>query len=348
MIDIKQNISLASYTTLRVGGSAEYFAVAKSEEDLRMLFREAQRRAQTVTIIGGGSNVLIADEGLRGLVVKNEIGGVSYEERENEILVIAGAGVEWDNLVEETVARGLWGMENLSAIPGTVGATPVQNVGAYGVEVAELIRSVRVYDVVNDLFREMTREECRFGYRDSVFKTEAGKRLVVVAVTYILTKVPQPRLKYKDLAERFSGADVKVAEQSSATLTSADVRKAVIDIRRKKFPDINSVGTAGSFFKNPVVSEAEGFALRLAYPELPLYTQPDGRVKVSLGFILDKICGLRGWREGDVGLYENQALVLVNYENASAKNISDFAKNVSDKVFSKTKINIEPEVNFLF
>ncbi len=151
---------------------------------------------------------------------------------------------------------------------------------------------------------------------------------------------------YKDLAERFGG--IRPSEQSSFVPTVAEIREAVIDIRKKKFPDVTVVGTAGSFFKNPIVSEKEGEVLHLAYPELPLYPQSDGRVKVSLGFVLDKICGLRGWRDGSVGLYENQALVLVNYENASAKNISEFAEKVAEKVFSKTKIVIEPEVNFLF
>lgn len=331
---------------MKVGGLAEYFAVAKKEADLPVFLNFAKEHELPVVIIGGGSNVLISDAGLKGLVIKNEIGGISYEEIGDDVLVTAGAGVWWDDLVAETVFKGLWGMENLSSIPGTVGATPIQNVGAYGVEVAELIQSVRVYDSAEDTFKIMTSTDCQFGYRDSVFKTKEGKRFVVVGVTYVLSKTAKPRLEYKDLAERFGSIDI--SKQSSSASILADIRESVIDIRKKKFPDTTVVGTAGSFFKNPIVSEAEAEALRLAYPELPLYPQSDGRVKVSLGFILDKICGLRGWREGSVGLYENQALVLVNYENASAKNISDFAKEVTEKVFAKTKIVIEPEVNFLF
>lgn len=346
MSNIKEEVSLAPYTTMNVGGPAEFFAVAKNEEDIRAFFIEAKERSLPVTIIGGGSNVLINDEGLKGLVIKNEIEGISYEEIGDDVLVTAGAGVWWDDLVKETVVKGLWGMENLSSIPGTVGATPIQNVGAYGIEVAELIHGVRVYDSLEDAFKIMTSEECCFGYRDSIFKTKEGKRFVVVGVTYVLSKTAKPRLEYKDLAERFSGAGASV--QVSFTPTPADIREAVIEIRKKKFPDIKAVGTAGSFFKNPIVSKEEGDTLHLLYPELPLYPQSNGRVKVSLGFILDKICGLRGYREGSVGLYDNQALVLVNYENASAKDIADFAKKVSEKVFAKTKIVIEPEVNFLF
>lgn len=342
-MEIKENVSLAPYTTFKVGGPAKFFAIAKSEEDIQALFSFAKQRALPMVVFGGGSNVLINDEGLEGLVIKNEIEGVSYEEVGEDVLVTAGAGVWWDDLVKETVAKGLWGMENLSSIPGTVGATPIQNVGAYGVEVAELIQSVRVYDTVEDLFTVMTKDECQFGYRDSFFKTKEGKQFVVTGVTYALSKIARPRLEYKDLAERFAGE-----EGSSLPLSLADIRAAVIDIRKKKFPDVSLVGTAGSFFKNPIVSEAEAKVLRQAYPELPLYPQSDGRVKVSLGFILDKICNLRGYREGSVGLYENQALVLVNYEDATAKNISDFAKKVADEVFSKTKVVIEPEVNFLF
>ena len=339
-------IPLAPYTTMKVGGPAEFFAVVEDEEDLRASLSFAKEKELPVVILGGGSNVLISDEGLKGLVIKNEIEGISYKEIGDELLVTAGAGVWWDDLVKETVMKGLWGMENLSSIPGTVGATPIQNVGAYGVEVAELIRGVRVYDSVEEVFKVMTPLECQFGYRDSIFKTKKGKRFVVVEVTYVLSKIAKPRLEYKDLAERFGG--IGPSEQSSFVPTAAEIREAVIDIRKKKFPDVTVVGTAGSFFKNPIVSEAESEALRLAYPELPMYPQSDGRVKVSLGFILDKICGLRGSREGSVGLYENQALVLVNYENASAKNISDFAKKVADEVFVKTKVVIEPEVNFLF
>lgn len=347
-MEIKENVSLAPYTTFKVGGPAEFFVVVKSEEDLSASLSEARERSLPVTIIGGGSNVLISDEGLKGMVIKNEIKGVAYEEIGGDILVTAGGGMWWDDLVEETVSKDLWGMENLSSIPGTVGATPVQNVGAYGVEVSELIRSVRVCDIVSGSFKVMSPNDCRFGYRDSIFKTEEGKRFVVVGVTYALSRVSMPRLEYKDLAERFSKAGVGAQERSPFAPTPADIRAAVIDIRKKKFPDLKVVGTAGSFFKNPIVSKDEAAALHLLYPELPTYPQSDGRVKVSLGFVLDKICGLRGWRDGGVGLYENQALVLVNYENASAKNISDFAEKVAEKVFSKTKIKIEPEVNFLF
>ncbi|MEX2341285.1 MAG: FAD-binding protein, partial [Candidatus Paceibacterota bacterium] len=168
-------------------------------------FPYQKKRSLSVTVLGGGSNVLISDDGLKGLVIKNEIGGISYVEKEEEVVVTSGAGVWWDDLVQETVAKGLWGMENLSAIPGTVGASPIQNVGAYGVEVSELITEVRVYDMLKDLFIPMTPKECQFGYRDSIFKTEEGKRFVVVGVTYNLSKVAKPRLEYKDLMERFGG-----------------------------------------------------------------------------------------------------------------------------------------------
>lgn len=332
----KKDVSLAPYTTLKVGGKAKYFVVVKNEEELKETCSEARRLDLPVLVLGGGSNLLISDEGIGAVVIKNEIGGILYQELKDEVLVTAGGGVIWDDLVSDTVGHNLWGLENLSAIPGTVGATPIQNVGAYGVEVGELIESVRVYDMDSANFVTLSATDCHFAYRDSFFKTSVGRRHIIVSVTYRLSKEPRPRLLYKDLAEYF---------RSKANPLLLEVRQAIINTRSGKFPDWTKVGTAGSFFKNPIVGKEKMNELVKEYPALPVFVQEDGSAKISLGHVLDKICGLRGLREGNVGLYEKQALILVNYGDASAEEIKDFAQKISDAVFQKTKIRIEQEVN---
>lgn len=333
---IQLNVPLGTYTTLRIGGPAEYFVMVHSEDELKEAVAWAKAHTRPITVLGEGSNVLIADEGIKGLVIKNEIGGISTKETEDKVHVTAGAGVHWDELVADTVARGLWGFENLSGIPGTAGATPVQNVGAYGVEVSERIAVVRVYDIQTETCKELTLAECMFAYRDSVFKHEEGKRYIVVAVTYVLHRQPSPNLTYKDLSEYFS--------ERKPTLEN--IRRAVIEIRKGKFPDLRKVGTAGSFFKNPVISRAKFEELRARYATLPGFDTKDG-VKIPLGYVLDRVLGLRGMQEGDVGTYEHQALVLVNHGNASAREVEAFAGNIERKVFEATGIRIEREVRSL-
>ncbi len=337
MLNIKENISLRPYNTFKLGGEAEFFVVIKSEEELLTALSEAQSRQQPVTILGGGSNIIVPDTGIKGLVIKNEIGGIEYREEGDRVFVTVGSGVVWDDLVSETVSRNLWGMENLSSIPGTVGATPIQNVGAYGVEVSDLISELKVYDKEKKEFKIMSLIECEFSYRDSFFKTEAGKNFIIISVTFILSKVSSPKLDYKDLQEKFSGQNPSVSE----------VRDAVVEIRKNKFPNLKEVGTAGSFFKNPIISGAEYSELLAKYPNLPGFIQPSGEVKVSLGWILDKVCNLKGFQKGSVATYKNQSLVLVNYGDATTEELLNFAKEISDLVFEKTKIRIEIEPNIL-
>ncbi len=342
---IRAQVPLTPYTTFHIGGPAEYFATVDSVSGLREAVVWAHGQQLPVTVLGGGSNVLIADEGIRGLVVKNEIGGVTFREGGAAVEVTAGAGVLWDQLVEETVLRGLWGFENLSCIPGSVGATPIQNVGAYGVEVAEHIVSVEAYNIARDAVVHLTPSECRFGYRDSLFKQPEGKNLIVVAVRYALSTDPAPRLHYRDLAEW--------NRTREAPLTLAEIRAAVCAIRARKFPDWLVVGTAGSFFKNPIISKEHFEELQERYPDLPGHvvreeegqSQQTGRVKVSLGWILDRVLALRGYREGNVGTYEGQALVLVNYGGATAREVSAFADALAEKVRTATGIEVVREVS---
>ncbi|PIR84928.1 hypothetical protein COU16_00205 [Candidatus Kaiserbacteria bacterium CG10_big_fil_rev_8_21_14_0_10_47_16] len=336
-MEIQKDVSLAAYTTFHIGGPADFFVSVASGDELQEAYQYGRGHDLPVRILGGGSNVLIPDEGIRGLVIHIGILGTHYSEEGDDVLVTAGAGVVWDELVADTVTRGLWGLENLSAIPGTVGATPVQNVGAYGAEVADSIVSVRAYDTTTDTFIELTNNECQFGYRDSLFKTNDGKRYIVVSCTYRVSKNEQPKLSYKDLAETFG----------DHAPTVEDVREAVVRIRAGKFPDWNIYGTAGSFFKNPIISREVFTKLQTTYPDIPSFEAPDGMVKIPLGYVLDAVLAFKGVREGSVGTYEKQALVIVNYGDASFADVDAFAKIIEQKVFEATGIMIEREVRVL-
>jgi len=335
---ILENVSLALYTTFKAGGVARYFIPVTTPDELRAAVDFATTKQLPLFVLGGGSNVLVSDAGYDGVVVYMQVRGVSYTDvSETQVEVTAAAGEVFDDLIAETTKRGIWGLENLSAIPGTVGATPVQNVGAYGVEVADSIVSVTVMNRLTGGIEVLTNAECHFGYRDSCFKHERGATYIITAVTFLLSRVPQPQLSYADLA----------LLEAHEELTPDIIRAAVTDIRAAKFPDWTVVGTAGSFFKNPIIINEEADRLHARYPELPLYPTADGQVKVSLGIILDKICGLRGYTKGTVGLYEKQALVLVAAVGTTTKEILAFADEIRERVYEKTQLVIEHEVNLL-
>lgn len=337
---IEENKSLKEYTTFRIGGSARFFCIVKSEKDLEEAVFFAKERKVPFFILGGGSNILISDEGFSGLVIKMEMKGLDFLPDENgNMKVTVKAGEDWDEFVEECVKRGLYGVENLSYIPGTVGATPVQNIGAYGSEVKDTIDFVRVFDTKEGKYRDMPNVDCHFSYRNSIFKKEK-RRFIITAVVFVLKKDGSTNISYKDLKEYF-------AKKGIANPNLSEVRDAVIEIRKNKLPDIKEFGTAGSFFKNPFVCLEHAHALKAEYPDMPVYPVNDEVVKVSLGWVLDHICKYKGVAKGDVGTYKNQALVIVNNGNATACDIRDFADGVSKVVKEKTGIEIEPEVEYV-
>lgn len=334
MLHIQKNVSLAQYTTFCIGGPAEYFVEVDSKETLREAIAWAQHRGHVITVLGGGSNVLVSDDGIAGLVIKNSVTGITYDEESDTVRATVGAGVAWDDFVQQTVEKKLWGIENLSGIPGSVGATPIQNVGAYGVEVGNVIQAIEVFDTTTGTFTMLTPLQCSFAYRHSMFKETAGKKYIVAAVTFCLHKNGTPNLSYADL-ENYFGTN---------TPTLSQIRTAVLEIRARKFPDLTKVGTAGSFFKNPILPNAQFDALKKKFPRVSHFPVSATEVKVSLGWILDNVCGLKGYTEGNVSTYRNQALVVVNNGNASAKEITAFAQTISEKVFEKTRIRVEWEV----
>lgn len=336
-IHVREQVPLSQYTTLKVGGVADYLVEVKDIAALRaaLVFAKEHTDVQPL-ILGGGSNVLVSEEGYRGLVIIVDLKGRQYREEGNVCFLELQAGEILDDVVAETCERGLWGLENLSSIPGSVGATPVQNVGAYGVEVATLITAVHAINLETHEEKMFSNNECDFSYRDSFFKTKEGKCWIITAVVFKLSNIPTPQLQYADLAPL----------REEKVVTPQIVREAIQAIRSKKFPDWKVVGTAGSFFKNPIIEESHFNELKQRYPELVGHAH-NGSVKVSLGWILDKVCGLKGYCEGNVCLFEKQALVLVTKSEATATDIKNFTKSIQEKVFAATKIKIETEVLFV-
>lgn len=332
---MKQSVILADYTTFKVGGPAAELIEVTSTTELQSVVQETKRRGVPFRVLGGGSNVLVPDAGLSGVTIVNRLRGWTESEDTQSVAVTIGAGEILDKMIETCVEKGYWGLENLSHIPGSVGATPVQNVGAYGVEVANVISSVSVYDTQANTFIELDTTACDFGYRTSLFKQVKGEKYIVTAVTFALSRTPKPILSYRDLGEFF-------ATESEPTLGA--IREAVIAIRAKKFPNWHEVGTAGSFFKNPIISQKDFTRLKQTYPEMPGYEVSPTEVKIPLGWILDSVCNLRGFTMGNVATYQGQALVVVTNGKATATEIKNFADHVAQIVFDKTHIAIEWEV----
>lgn len=341
----ERNVPLAQFTTFKIGGQARFFCHVTTEDDLVEALKFAKKERLRVFILGGGSNVLISDKGFPGLVVKIELKGVQYTKDDKKdsghVLVTAAAGEMWDELVGATVERGLYGLENLSAIPGTVGAAPVQNIGAYGAEVSSVIDSVRVLNRKTLRVSFLAGKDCQFEYRDSVFKKYRHK-YVITAVVLRLAKEAQVNVKYKDVSEYFRDNGSK-----GATPTLSEVRDAVIAIRWGKLPDWKLWGTAGSFFKNPLVSAKKWKSLKKQYPKLPGFPEADGRVKVALGWILDNVCDVKGLCREGACVYEKQALVIVSEPGSTAAEVVSLAQELMKRVKKETGISITGEVEWV-
>lgn len=330
---IEERIPLATLTTLHTGGEARAVAYVCSEEELLEALEYAHNNQLSYYVLGEGSNVLPNDEGYDGLIIRMCIQGIEYKEQEDVVLVEAGAGVSWDALVTEVTHKGLWGFENLAGIPGTVGATPVQNIGAYGADISQTLVSVRAYDAQERAWKAFSREACALGYRDSRFKHEP--HLIITRVTFALSTVPAPRITYGDL--------LVAQERGDDLSTPSRIADTVRLIRSKKFPDRTIYGTAGSFFKNPVLSKETYAALAVAYGVVPQFPHPDG-IKIPLAFILDRVLSLRGFRIGNASLYGAQPLVLVLDPGGKAEEVDMLAREVEARVKEKTDISIEREV----
>ncbi len=339
-MQLEEQVPLAPLTTFQIGGSARFVARVSNVILLMEAVRYAQEKKIPYFVLGGGSNVLVADEGFPGLVLKIEIKGMSFFDRGNFVEAVVGAGESWDGFVQTAVAQGLFGVENLSGIPGSVGAAPIQNIGAYGAEAADVITEVAAVDTLSGERMLLSREKCAFAYRNSFFKTDAGRHLVVTHVHFRLEKMSSVKVAYHDL-QRYFG-EIVAADSPSLE----DVREAVLQIRSRKFPSMRTAGTAGSFFKNPIVSEQELEKLLLQFPELPHFPMGGNRTKIALGWLLEQL-GWKGFRVGDAGVFEHHALVLTNFGGASARDVKNLSALITQNVFERVGINIQPEIIFV-
>ena len=288
-------------------------------------------------VLGGGNNILFTGR-YCGTLIKPVGKNITILEEDNSSLLLeADAGVEWDDMVAWCVERNLWGAENLSLIPGSVGASPVQNIGAYGAEAKDIIERVHYFDTTEMESRTLTNRECHFAYRESIFKNKLRRHAIITSVEFRLSKIPTPNLGYGDLIH-------EVKSRGEASLQN--IRDAVCSIRRSKLPDTALLGNAGSFFKNPIVDIATADGLKAQYPNMPTYPLSEQRCKIAAGWLIDQ-AGMKGYRQGSVGVHERQALVLVNFGHATGNEVIALAEHVMQRVFDKFGIRIEPEVNIL-
>ena len=336
MIRYYENIEITSRNSFHVRQVARRLVEFDRAEELPELF--AKYGADSWYVLSGGNNILFTQDVDALLVTPCDDRIEVVGEEGDKVRVKVGAGVEWDDLVAWAVERELWGIENLSLIPGKAGAAPVQNIGAYGVEAKDVIRNVEMYFVEGGNFVTLAAEHCAFGYRESVFKHSLKGRVVITAIEIELSKVANPRLGYGDVVR-------EVEARGGATL--ANIRDAICSIRRSKLPDTSVLGNAGSFFKNPIVDSEVAERLRTEFADMPSYpAQEEGKVKLAAGWLIDK-AGMKGAKEGNVGVHERQALVLVNLGGATGGEVIAFAEKVVATVKEKFGIEISPEVNVL-
>jgi UDP-N-acetylmuramate dehydrogenase len=337
-LNIEENKDLKPYNTFGIEATASYFCEIHSIEELQALFREDKFSAMPLLILGGGSNVLFTRDP-EGLVVLNKIKGTAVlKEDEQEVLVKVGGGFSWHEFVLYTITRGWGGLENLSLIPGTTGAAPMQNIGAYGVEIKDTFLSLEAVNRTDGSLRTFKADECQFGYRSSVFKTTERDKWVIASVTFRLSKKPQFNTSYGAIQDTLN-------QRGISELSLQAISDAVVYIRQSKLPDPKLIGNAGSFFKNPVIEEAQFNRLKEHYPVIPSYPQEDG-IKVPAGWLIEQ-CGWKGYRRGQVGVHDKQALVLVNHGGAKGIELKQLSEDIQASVKEKFGIELEAEVNFI-
>ena len=330
---IQRNVSLRSFNTFGVDANAALFARVGSLEDMQQVLADRRVVAAPLLVLGGGSNVLFTQD-FDGCVLKIEIPGMQRDDDGSRWLVQVGAGENWHAIVDRLLDENVSGLENLALIPGSVGAAPIQNIGAYGVELAERFHCLQVWDSAAQALRTLTADDCGFGYRDSVFKHQSELGLIV-NVTLALPRQWTPVVGYADVQN-------ELRDRNVAQPRPRDVFDAVVAIRRRKLPDPAQVGNAGSFFKNPVISRQQRSALIERHPSLVSYDIGGGRYKLAAGWLIDA-CGLKGTVRGRVAVYEKQALVLVNLGGATGSEILALAREVQEAVRARFDIELEPE-----
>ncbi|WP_214072299.1 UDP-N-acetylmuramate dehydrogenase [Mucilaginibacter sp. dw_454] len=338
MLQIQQNVSLINFNTFGVDVNARYFVEINHPEDLAELFMDPQWQQIERLVIGGGSNMLLIKD-FEGLAIHMNIRGIEHRINHQEVFVEAGAGEVWNDLVNYCVQRGFAGMENLSLIPGSVGASPIQNIGAYGVELKDVFSSCKAFEIATGNFRTFSKVDCGFGYRESVFKSELAGQYIIVSVKFDLSLTPNLNLKYGAIEQ-----ELEVRGITNPTIK--DVSRVVSHIRVAKLPDPSTIGNAGSFFKNPVITTAQFAPIQQQHPDIINYPAGDGLVKLAAGWLIEQ-CGWKGKVVGNTGTWKNQALVLVNHGGATGQEVYNFSSQIIDSVYTKFGVNLQREVNII-
>ena len=335
-LQVQPQVSLKPFNTFGVDVRAQLFAEAHSDADVHEALAYATSHDVPLLVIGGGSNLLLTAD-IPALVLRMATRGIRViSDDGNRVVIEAEAGEPWHPFVQHTLAQGFSGLENLSLIPGTVGAAPMQNIGAYGVEIKDVFAGLTALDRQTGELRDFSLEECRFAYRDSVFKQQPG-RWLILRVRFALNRVAHLHLEYGPVRQRLT-------EQGIEQPTPTDVSRAICSIRSEKLPDPAVLGNAGSFFKNPLVSAAVVAQIKAQHPDLVAYAQPDGQMKLAAGWLIER-AGWKGFREADAGVHKLQALVLVNYGAATGLQLLDLAQRIQKDIAERFNVELEMEPN---
>ena len=334
------NINLRPYNSFGFDAVAKQFVEINAVSDLQTLIKSGAFQQQKTLILSGGNNILFQKEVFDGLVIYINTKGIEIlKDGGNEVVVRAQAGEDWPDFVKQMVAKGLHGVENLAHIPGKVGAAPVQNIGAYGMELKDSFAQCEAMDLVTGETKVFAKEECRFGYRESIFKGELKGQYVITSVDFLLKKDAPLHLEYGNIK-------AYLEEKGISHPTLQQLHDAICAIRDAKLPDVKKIGSAGSFFKNPVIERAQFETLLKEYPTMPHYDEPNGMVKVPAGWLIEQ-AGWKGWHNEHVGVYDKQALVLVHYGGGKGQDIVQLAHRIQESVEEMFGIRICTEVNFV-
>lgn len=340
-MNILSNFELDKYNTFGIQAKSKFFLTINNLEDAQHFFKKLAFEFEPILILGGGSNILLQSD-YDGLVLQNQIKGIELvKEDEEHVWLKVGAGENWHEFVLYTIENNWSGIENLSLIPGNVGASPMQNIGAYGVEVKNVIENVECVNKSNGAIEEFDNASCEFGYRTSIFKTSHKNQYFITHVTFRLNKKAQFQINYGAIKSELEKQGVQESELSAKTISDA-----VIAIRQSKLPDPKKLGNSGSFFKNPIVNKATYQLLIQEFGDMPAYPLENDEVKLAAGWLIEK-AGWKGYRKGDAGVHEKQALVLVNYGNASGSDIYELSEQILQSVKAKFGVELEREVNII-
>jgi UDP-N-acetylmuramate dehydrogenase len=338
MLQIQENVSLKNFNTFGIDAAARYFVEIGHEDELVELFADPQWQQTERLVIGGGSNLLLVND-FNGLVIRMNIRGIEHRISHNDVFVDAGGGEVWNDLVNYCVAHEYAGIENLSLIPGSVGASPIQNIGAYGVELKDVFISCRAFEIATSAFKVFSKDDCKFGYRESVFKNELKGRYIITSVKFQLSLIPNINTQYGAIGQ-------ELANRGITSPTIKDVSQVVSHIRVSKLPDPSTIGNAGSFFKNPLISIEEFNKVHEQFPDVVNYPGGDGLVKLAAGWLIEQ-CGWKGKVVGNTGTWKNQALVLVNHGGATGAEVYAFSSQIIDSVYTKFGVMLQREVNII-